>query len=122
MAIPRWLWSDTGFVDQKTQPSGESLRESEIEDAISLFSILSDTTRLEILASLHSQSDPISYTELRESTSVSDKGKFNYHLRQLEQFVQQQDGEYTLSERGEGLMRDVLSEEQISIGIQRRRN
>lgn len=113
MAIPGWLWPDNSLRDRKIPPSREFLEESEIESATSLFEVLSNTTRLEILSTLYNQSGPISYTELRNATSVSDKGKFNYHLRQLEQLVQNQDGEYTLSERGEELTQSVLSEDQI---------
>lgn len=113
MAIPGWAWPNSSSRNRQTRPSREFLEESAIENATSLFAVLSNTTRLEILASLYRRSDPISYTELRDATSVSDKGRFNYHLRQLEQFVQNQDGEYTLSERGEELMQSVLSEDHI---------
>jgi DNA-binding transcriptional ArsR family regulator len=113
MAIPDWRWSNASFRDQQTQSSTELLQESEIEAATGVFEVLSNTTRLEILAALYNQSDSLSYTELRNSTSVSDKGKFNYHLRQLEHLVQNQDGAYTLSDRGEELMRSVLSETEI---------
>lgn len=113
MAIPDWRWSNAKFREQTTQSSTERLGESEIEAATGLFGVLSNATRLEILAALYNQSDSLSYTELRDSTSVSDKGKFNYHVRQLEQLVQNQDGQYTLSDRGEKLMRSVLSETEI---------
>jgi len=75
MAIPGWLWPDNSHRNGEAQHPHESLETSEIENATSLFKILSNTIRLEILVSLHEQSDPTSYTELRESTSVDDKGK-----------------------------------------------
>lgn len=113
MAIPGWLWPDNSVRNGKTQSSSAFPEASEIESVSSVFEVLSNTNRLEILASLHNQSDPISYTELRESTSIDDKGQFNYHLRQVEQLVQNQNGEYTLTERGEDLIQSVLSEDQI---------
>ena len=113
MAIPGRLWPDSSVKNGKLQSSSAFSETSEIESATSVFEVLSNTNRLEILSSLHGQSDPISYTELRESTSVDDKGQFNYHLRQLEQFVRNQDGKYTLTEHGEELTQLVLSEDQI---------
>lgn len=91
----------------------ESFAVSKIETATDVFGVLSNSTRLEILASLHDQSEPISYTELRESISITDKGQFNYHLRQLDQCVQSRDGRYMLTERGEKLVTEILSEDQI---------
>lgn len=113
MAIPGWLWPDNSHRNGGPQRPHESRETSEIENATSLFKILSNTIRLEILVSLHEQSDPTSYTELRESTSVDDKGKFNYHLRKLEHLVCIQDGEYTLTDRGEAFIQKVLSEDLI---------
>lgn len=113
MAIPGWLWPDSSFRDRQTQPSSNFLEGSEIENATNLFEVLSNRIRLEILGTLYSQSAPITYTDLRDATSVSDKGKFNYHLRQLDQLVQNQDGKYTLSERGEELIQSVATEDQL---------
>lgn len=112
MAIPDWLWPDNSFRAEKSQSSHPSLETAEIENVTGVFGILSNSIRLEILSSLHSRSDPIPYTKLRESTSIDDKGQFNYHLRQLDQFVQDQDGEYTLTERGEIIVQHLLSETQ----------
>jgi citrate synthase len=113
MAIPGWLWPDNSFHGEESPSSHSSLEAADIENATGVFGILSNSIRLEILSSLYSQSDPIPYTDLRESTSVDDKGQFNYHLRQLKQFVQNQDGEYTLTERGEELVQHILSENQV---------
>ena len=113
MAIPEWLWPNSDFRGREIQRSSEPLETSEIEDATTVFEVLSNTTRLEILVSLHDRSSPITYTELRDSISIDDKGKLNYHLRQLDRFVHNQGGSYTLSERGEELFGSVLSEGRI---------
>jgi citrate synthase len=113
MAIPGWIWPDNTARNENIQSSITFSEASEIDSVTSVFEVLSNTNRLEILASLHRQSGPISYTELRESTSVDDKGQFNYHLRQLEQLVRNQNGKYTLTEHGEELIQSVLSEDQI---------
>lgn len=113
MAIPGWLWPDSTAGTESTASPSDGLEASEIENATSAFEVLSHPIRLEILASLYSRSDAISYTRLRESTSVDDNGQFNYHLRQLELLVRNQGDEYTLTERGEELIAGVLSGEQI---------
>lgn len=102
MTIPDWIW-----------PTDESLSGVEIEAATDLFETLSNPIRLEILASLSDQPEPVTYTELRESTSIEDKGQFNYHLRQLNNLIRNTEGRYTLTERGEDLVKNVLTEEQI---------
>ncbi len=112
MAIPGWLWPDDRYRDETQRPR-KSLETSEIKHATSVFEILSNTTRLEILVSLHGQSEPISYTGLQESISVDDKGQFNYHLRKLDHLICTQDGEYTLTNRGETFIQRVLSEDLI---------
>ncbi|SER41069.1 winged helix-turn-helix domain-containing protein [Natrinema salaciae] len=110
MAIPGWIWPDNQYGDREVHhsPSVEGL---EIEHATSVFEVLSNTTRLEILVALHERSGSLSYTKLREVVSVDDKGKFNYHLRKLEPLVCTQDGEYTLTNRGETFIQRIISEE-----------
>lgn len=113
MVIPGWLWPDSDSRAATERAPGECIDPAAIENASDVFGVLSNTTRLEILTALYGRSDPISYTELRESTSVTDKGRFNYHLRQLDRLVRNRDGEYALTEYGEELTRSVLSEERL---------
>jgi DNA-binding transcriptional ArsR family regulator len=113
MVIPGWLWPDSGSGKGATHSSGEIIDASEIDTATDVFEVLSNTTRIEILTALYGRSEPVSYTELRDSTSVTDKGRFNYHLRQLDRLVRSRDGEYALTEYGEELIRSVLSEERL---------
>ncbi|RZH67863.1 DUF7347 domain-containing protein [Natrinema altunense] len=108
MAIPGWLWPDDRSSTGSTQGPRKSLGASEIEHATSVFSVLSSPIRLQILVTLHERSVPVSYTELRESASVDDKGKFNYHLRRLDHLVCVQDGEYMLTDRGGEFIQEAL--------------
>ncbi|MFA9517448.1 citrate synthase [Halopenitus sp. H-Gu1] len=113
MAIPDWLWPTDDSHDIEVQDVDDTLSASEIETVTNLFETLSNPIRLEILTSLYNQTEPISYTELRESTSIEDKGRFNYHLRQLNQLIRNHEGKYTLTQRGDDLLENVLTEEQI---------
>ncbi|WP_419181192.1 ArsR/SmtB family transcription factor [Haloarcula pelagica] len=109
MAIPGWLW--TGSDGEGAQSTSFS-DTSEIREATDVFDVLSHATRLTILIHLHDQTRPVLYNELREATSVRDKGRFNYHLRQLEGLVRSSEGKYTLTRRGEKLVRSVLSDQE----------
>lgn len=109
MAIPNWLWPDGGCERRTLRSSQESLDIFEIESATGIFEVLANPIRLEILSILYEKPDPITYTELREGVNVKDKGKFNYHLRRLEPLVWNQDGKYTLADRGETLIRTLTS-------------
>jgi citrate synthase len=112
MAIPSWLWpsddSSSRTLDRLLDP--ETTTASEIGDISNLFELLSDETRLEILRALHSQTSPLSYTDLREETSIEDKGKFNYHLRQLSDFIDRQEGEYRLTAKGERISQNIADD------------
>ena len=112
MAIPSWLWpsddSSSRTPDRLLDP--KTTTTSEIEDVSNLFDLLSNETRLEILRALHSQTSPLSYTELRGETSIEDKGKFNYHLRQLSDFIDRQEGEYRLTAKGDRISQNIADD------------
>ena len=112
MAIPSWLWpgddSSSRTPDRLLDP--ETTTASEIEDVSNLFELLSNETRLEILSALHSRTGPLSYTELRGETSIEDKGKFNYHLRQLSAFIDRQEGEYRLTAKGDRISQNIADD------------
>jgi citrate synthase len=112
MAIPSWLWpgndSSSRTPDRLLNP--ETTNTSEIEDVSNLFELLSNETRLEILRALHSRTDRLSYTELRRETSIEDKGKFNYHLRQLSDFIDRQEGEYRLTAKGDRISQNIADD------------
>jgi len=106
MAIPGWLWPpDDTPVDQR-------LDTAQLESATDVFALCSDSTRLEILVSL-STDGPLSYSQLRADTSVDDKGRFNYHLRQMSRLIERTDGSYTLSSEGKQLTEALLGDDSI---------
>ncbi|MFC7074137.1 winged helix-turn-helix domain-containing protein [Halovenus rubra] len=72
------------------------------EDA---FSILGDETRLTILLELadafQTESDGLSFSELRRRVGVEDSGQFNYHLDKLsEGFIEKADDKYSIRSSG----------------------
>ncbi|ELZ02645.1 DUF7347 domain-containing protein [Natrialba asiatica] len=109
MAIPHWLCSENHAAHEPSTAE-RSLEANEIETVTDALAVLSNTIRLEILTVLYNRSEPISYTTLRESASIEDKGKFNYHLRRLDGFglLYSDNGTYSLSQRGETLTRDII--------------
>jgi citrate synthase len=113
MAIPHWLWPTEAPDDAPSPGSDPSLSAAEIETATDLFETLSNPVRLEILTALNERSEPISYTALRGETSIEDKGRFNYHLRQLDSLVCSHDGSYALTEDGEELVETVLADREV---------
>lgn len=100
MAIPTWLTNP----DLVGSPAAS---DADLDDASETFERLSDPVRLEILTTLHRHSDPVRYADLRASLSIRDNGRLNYHLRQLEDLVERDNGCYALSDRGERLLRQV---------------
>lgn len=86
--------------------------ESDPED---VFDSLANETRvaiLEALADAHADSpdDPwIEYGDLQEQAGVRDNGNFNYHLRQLDAFVEKRPAGYTLTRGGLELLSAVWS-------------
>lgn len=110
MAIPTWLCAEDGSRDERGADP-DAVDPSDLAAATDIFEVLSDPTRLEILAALHERSTPVSYTALREATAVEDKGRFNYHLRRLDGLVRTSDGEYHLTRRGAKLAGRALADE-----------
>jgi hypothetical protein len=117
MAIPNWTWPtdnpEPHAQDALTEVTNSS-KLSDIQSTPELFELLSSEIRLEILTTLYSAPEPLSYTELRNSTSVDDKGKFNYHLRQLTEFLVRQNGTYRLTATGERILQQLFTNEQLS--------
>lgn len=102
MAIPDWTW---GSDDGSPGVAGGA---ETLADVTANFEVLAEETRLEILTAL-ADDDPRSYTDLQDATSVTDNGRFNYHLRQLQPtFVRNADDGYVLSEYGRVVVRTVL--------------
>lgn len=100
MAIPTWTWSDRSL----DRGQGE-LDPSTLADE---FAALTDPTRVAILQTLAREA-PLEYTALREAVGVRDKGRFNYHLRQLERYLDRGSGDYRLSSAGERVVEHAIA-------------
>lgn len=114
MAIPDWTWDeDVPGSDERSAVSAvcRSFEPGDIDATTDVFETLSNPVRLEILAALAARTEPVRYTELLASVSIEDKGKFNYHLRELRELVDGGGGTYSLNRRGRELVAEVLSED-----------
>lgn len=71
-------------------------------DPEEVFGLLADEIRVGILQALwDNDTGPLSFSELREATGVSDSGQFNYHLGKLVgRFVTRSDDGYDLTQAG----------------------
>lgn len=80
------------------------------------FKALANETRLAILLGLweayepFAAEEPVAFSVLRERVGVRDKGRFNYHLRELTgRFIRQTDQGYELRRAGHQLVRTVIA-------------
>ncbi|SFL28444.1 DNA-binding transcriptional regulator, ArsR family [Halogranum rubrum] len=82
---------------------------SATDRAVEAFSLLGDDTRLAILRTLWDAEDPLSFGDLRERVGVRDSGRFNYHLKKLdERFVRKTDEGYELRFAGRRVIGALL--------------
>ena len=89
-------------------------RSASLEGVSETLAVLSEPTRLELLLVLADRDDPVSYSTFRASSSIEDKGRFNYHLRQLrEYFVAKREDGYELTDAGQTVVETVLTEEDL---------
>lgn len=106
MAIPDWTWDDASAPDAPTEqpsPPPDPLAET--------LSTLSHPLRLEILFTLVRSADALDYSSLHAATSAEDKGRFNYHLRQLrDRFVVRRDGGYAPTPAGRSAVRTLSTD------------
>jgi citrate synthase len=107
MAIPDWTWDDASAPDaptgQPSSPPADPLAET--------LSTLSHPLRLEILFALVRSEDALDYSSLHAATSVEDKGRFNYHLRQLrDRFVVRRDSGYAPTPAGRSAVRTLSTD------------
>ncbi|ADJ16460.1 winged helix-turn-helix domain-containing protein [Halalkalicoccus jeotgali] len=79
--------------------SEQFVQQVEPEEA---FAALADETRLGILQTLwKSDTQTMTFSELRRAVGIRDPGQFNYHLGKLVgQFVTKVDGKYRLTQGG----------------------
>ena len=77
------------------------------EDA---FAVLGNETRMAIMYALAEADEPVSFSELRDLTDVSDSGQFNYHLGKLEgHFVEVTEAGYQLRQPGRWVVGALLT-------------
>ena len=91
--------------------TGSSPTADGLEGISSILGMLSEPARLELLVILCDSPEPLSYSSIREQSSIDDKGRFNYHLRKLrERFVVNQEGGYSPTDVGRTVIEMLLSE------------
>lgn len=74
------------------------------------FSLLGNETRIQILQELGEQSEPHSFTELRNRVGIRQGSQFNYHLDKLVgHFIEKTDGGYKLREPGRRVIQAIVS-------------
>lgn len=79
-------------------------------DPDTVFSLVADQTRFELLRALMDAEGPVRFSDLRERVGIADSGRFNYHLNQLiDRFVLDADEGYTLTPAGRRLVGGVIS-------------
>jgi hypothetical protein len=74
----------------------------------SLYNVLKDKTRRQIVLLLHEKGS-LSYVDLMKALGIENTGKMNYHLKVLgDLLVKTEDGTYTLTEKGKLASRLLL--------------
>jgi DNA-binding transcriptional ArsR family regulator len=68
-------------------------------DSAYLHKILKDETRRKIVLILHDRSN-LTYSDLLEALKTQDRGRLNYHLKDLAPLLNKNDGGYSLNEQG----------------------
>jgi citrate synthase len=105
-------------VDQRATVGDVLLRQpdgaSSLEAISETLATLSEPSRLEILLALYDTDGPLAYSTLREATTIDDKGRFNYHLRQLREYFVTDDAEgYALTDAGRRVVDTVVTDDGI---------
>lgn len=84
-------------------------------DPTEIFDSLTHSTRVDILEALasarrESPADPwVEYSALRDAVGIRDNGNFNYHLRELDGFIEQSPAGYMLTRSGREIVSAVKS-------------
>ena len=105
-------------VDQRATVGDVLLRQpddgSSLEAISGTLATLSEPSRLEILLALYDTDGPLAYSTLRETTSINDKGRFNYHLRQLREYFITDDADgYALTDAGRRVVDTIVTDDGI---------
>jgi citrate synthase len=101
-------------LDRRWAVGGEGVDGDSLSGLSETLGVLAEPSRLEILLALAEADGPRSYSALREATGFEDKGRFNYHLRQLRDgFVADGETGYSLTGAGRAVVETVLTEERL---------
>jgi citrate synthase len=85
-----------------------------LEPVSETLATLSEPARLEVLLALFDAEDPLAYSALKAATSIEDKGRFNYHLRQLrDYFVRDGPDGYALTDAGHTVVHTIVTDDGI---------
>ncbi|WP_330630236.1 citrate/2-methylcitrate synthase [Halocatena halophila] len=96
-------------ADRDAAISDEELNPDTLAELANAFELLSEPSRLELLAILDQASKPLSYSAFRERSSIQDKGRFNYHLRRLRgTLIANVGATYTLRAPGQRIVERLL--------------
>jgi citrate synthase len=103
-------------IEDRREASGRPLSEHATVDSLEPVSetlaVLSEPTRLEILLGLFDGDTPLAYSALMDTTSIEDKGRFNYHLRQLRgYFVRDTADGYALTDAGRTVVHAIVTDD-----------
>lgn len=83
-----------------------------LEPVSETLATLSEPARLEILLAVYDAHEPLSYSALMGATSITDKGRFNYHLRQLRgYFLDDGPDGYSLTDTGKTVVDAIVSDQ-----------
>ncbi len=103
-------------VDERAAVGDELFRQpgDSLEAVSETLATLSEPSRLEMLLALFDADAPVAYSTLRAATSIEDKGRFNYHLRQLQDyFVADREDGYALTDAGRRVVETVVTDDQL---------
>ncbi len=96
-------------ADRDAAIAGAQLEPDTLAELADAFKLLSEPSRLELLAILDQANTPLSYSTFHERSSIADKGRFNYHLRRLRGTLIANDGAtYTLRAPGQRIVDRLL--------------
>jgi len=89
-----------------------------LEPISETLAVLSEPARLEILLALSDAAAPLAYSDLKAATSIDDKGRFNYHLRQLrDYFVRDGPDGYDLTDAGRTVVDAIVTDDGLLDGL-----
>jgi hypothetical protein len=98
----------TAYQRDRQHMSPDRISSAAFEDALSA---IAEESRIQILQALWETDErPVSFSQIRAETDISDSGKFNYHLGKLQpEFVRKRDKGYELTSAGRKVIGAAVS-------------